>query len=217
MSAADFLFSPEVQKLLMVLYAAPDQQFSTSELARRAKLEEAETTLTVEHLVRSGIVKRLAAKADQGDTVQVDRSFVFHNELRNIALKSFAAAEPIRAMLRSKFKDSVVRAFVLGEDAQGTVELLVVHGRLVPDEATMTTACQKLSKTMGRHLKVHVIPINRLNGMSPRDPLSSKLSATSVHEVVALGDTKAALPVERSSLLQAARKKLATLARPSAR
>jgi hypothetical protein len=162
-------------------------------------------------------VKRLAAQADQGDTVQVDRSFVFHNELRNIALKSFAAAEPIRAMLRSKFKDSVVRAFVLGEDAQGTVELLVVHGRLVPDEATMTTACQKLSKTMGRHLKVHVIPINRLNGMSPRDPLSSKLSATSVHEVVALGDTKAALPVERSSLLQAARKKLATLARPSAR
>jgi hypothetical protein len=70
---------------------------------------------------------------------------------------------------------------------------------------------------MGRHLKVHVIPITRLNGMSPRDPLSSKLSTATVHEVVALGDTRAALPVERNSLLQAARKRLATLARPSAR
>lgn len=216
MSAADFLFSPEVQKLLTVLYAAPDQQFPTSELARRSKLAEAETALTVEHLVRSGIVRRQAAKADQAETVQVDRSFVFHDELRSIALRSFAAAEPIRSMLRSRFKDSVVRAFVLGEDAQGTVELLVVHGQLVPDEAAMAAACQKLSKTMGRHLKVHVIPLGRFNDMSPRDPLSSRISAATVHEIVALGDTKAALPVERGGLLQAARKKLATLARPSA-
>lgn len=66
MSAADFLFSPEVQKLLTVLYAATDQQFSTSELAGRAKLGEGETALTVEHLVRSGIVKRQAAKAREG-------------------------------------------------------------------------------------------------------------------------------------------------------
>lgn len=216
MSAADFLFSPEVQKLLVILYAAPDQQFTASELVRRSKLGEADAALTVEHLVKSGVVKRQAAKGEQAETLQVDRSFVFHDELRRIALKSFAAAEPIRSMLKSKFKDSVVRAFVLGEDAQGTVELLVVHGQLVPDEATMATACQKLSKSLGRHLKVHVVPLGRLDGMSPRDPLASKISAGNVHEIIALGDTKAQLPVEKGGLLQAARKKLATLARPSA-
>lgn len=215
MSAADFLFSPEVQKLLTVLYAAPaDEQFPTAELARRARLAEPEATATVGHLVGSGIVKRQAAKAEQPETIQIDRSFVFHDQLRSIALRSFAAAEPIRSMLRSRFKDSVVRAFVLGEDAQGTIELLVAHGQLVPDEATMAAACQKLSKSMGRHLKVHVIPLARLNGMSPRDPLAPKLSASTVHEIVALGDTKAALPVERGGLLQAARKRLATLGRP---
>ena len=148
--------------------------------------------------------------------VSVDRAFIFHDELRSIALKSFAAAEPVRSMLRTKFKDSVLRAFVLGEDKDGTVELLVVHGQLTPDEAAMTAACQKLSKNIHRHLKMHVISHARFNSLTPRDPLASKLAAPCALEIIALGDTKAQLPVERVSLLQSAKKKLATLSRPSA-
>lgn len=224
MSAADFLFAPEVQKLLKVVYAAPDQQFSASELAQRSKLDTADVARTLEHLVASGMLKRQKPKAqaeaeagepEVAETVQVDRSFVFYPELRSIALKSFAAAEPIRSMLRSKFKDSVVRAFMLGEDKDGTVELLVAHGQLTPDEAAMTTACQKLSKTLHRHLKVHVVSISRLDGLAPRDPLAAKLSAACAFELIALGETKARLPVERVGFLQSARKKLATLSRAS--
>jgi len=225
MSAADFLFAPEVQKLLKVVYAAPDQQFSTGELAQRSKLDAADVARTLEHLVASGMLKRQKPKAraeaeeaeepEVAETVQVDRSFVFYAELRSIALKSFAAAEPIRSMLRSKFKDSVVRAFMLGEDEDGTVELLVAHGQLTPDEAAMTAACQKLSKTLHRHLKVHVVSISRLDGLAPRDPLAAKLSAACTFELIALGETKARLPVERVGFLQSARKKLATLSRSS--
>ncbi|SDI44926.1 hypothetical protein SAMN05444748_105174 [Variovorax sp. OV700] len=202
----------------MVAYAAPDQQFSCSELARRSKLDPADAERTLEHLVGSGILKKQKPKADQADadTVSIDRSFLFHDELRNIALKSFAAAEPVRSMLRAKFKDSVLRAFVLGEDKDGTVELLVVHGQLTPDEAAMTAACQKLSKNIHRHLKMHVISHARFNSLTPRDPLASKLAAPCALEIIALGDTKAQLPVERVSLLQSAKKKLATLSRPSA-
>lgn len=58
MSAADFLFAPEVQKLLKVVYAAPDQPFAASELARRSKLDPADVARTLEHLVGSGILKR---------------------------------------------------------------------------------------------------------------------------------------------------------------
>lgn len=228
MSAADFLFAPEVQKLLKVLYAAPEQQFSNAELARRTKMDAADVARTLAHLVGSGMLKQQKHKpkqqpeADPGEadaaeeTVQVDRAFVFHDELRSIALKSFAAAEPIRAMLRSKFKDSVVRAFLLGEDKDGTLELLVVHGQLTPDEAAMTTACQKLSKTLHRHLKVHVVSNTRLDNLAPRDPLSAKLSMVGVLELIALGETKARLPAERVGFLQSARKKLATLSRASA-
>lgn len=219
MSAADFLFAPEVQKLLKVVYAAPDQQFSTSELAQRSKLDAADVARTLAHLVASGMLKRQMPKPkaqeepEAAETFQVDRSFVFYPELRGIALKSFAAAEPIRSMLRSRFKDSVVRAFLLGEDEDGTLELLVAHGQLTPDEAAMTTACQKLSKSLHRHLKVHVVSIARLDGLAPRDPLAAKLSAACAFELIALGETKARLPAERIGFLQSARKKLATLSR----
>ncbi|QFZ86410.1 hypothetical protein GFK26_28405 [Variovorax paradoxus] len=216
MSAADFLFAPEVQKLLMVAYAAPDQPLTSSELARRSKLDPADVARTLEHLVGSGILKKHRPKADPTEsveTVEINRAFVFHDELRRIAMKSFAAAEPVRAMLRAKFKDSVVRAFVLGVEEDGTLELLVVHGELTPDETAMKAACQKLSKNIHRHLKMHVISNARFNGLTPRDPLASKLAAASVIEVIALGDTKARLPVEKIGLLQSAKKKLATLSR----
>lgn len=213
MSAADFLLSPAVQKLMQVVYADPDQSFSVNELAQRTKLEPGEVDQTLEHLVKSGILARLKVKAEEPETVKADRSFVFYRELRSIALKSFAAAEPIRAMLRSKFKNSVVRAFVLGEDDDNVIELLIVHGAITPDEAAMTQACTKLSKTLHRHLQVHVISMARLNGLTSRDALAAKLAAASAFEIIAQGDTKAQLPTERLGLLQSAKKKLAALSR----
>ena len=95
-------------------------------------------------------------------------------------------------------------------------ELVEGAGQLTPDEAAMTAACQKLSKNIHRHLKMHVISHARFNSLTPRDPLASKLAAPCALEIIALGDTKAQLPVERVSFLQSAKKKLATLSRPSA-
>lgn len=157
MSAADFLLSPEVQKLLKVVYANPTSRFAVDELAKASKLSVEEVERTQEHLLKSGILTRSKTTTDAPDAVCANTSFVFYSELRSIALKSFAAAEPVRVMLRSKFKDSVLRAFVLGECPDGTVELLVVHGQKVPDEKDMSAACQKLSVSIGRHLQVHVI------------------------------------------------------------
>ncbi|WP_219216860.1 MarR family transcriptional regulator [Variovorax boronicumulans] len=211
MSAADFLLSPAVQKLMQVLYAAPDQLFSASELAQRTKQERSEVDAIVEHLVRSGLLAKQQTSADQPETVKVDRSFVFHRELRSIALKSFAAAEPIRHMLRSKFKNAVVRAFVLGEHDDNTIEILVVHGAVMPDEASMAAACKKLSKSLHRHLQVHVISSDRLDGLTSRDALAIRLAAASAFEIIAPGDTKAVLPTQRPGLLQSAKKKLASL------
>jgi hypothetical protein len=214
-SAADFLLSPAVQKLLQVVYAAPDQPHSASELARRTKLALDEVERTLEHLVESGILARQKGEPDAPAPVTVNRSFVFHRELRSIALKSFAAAEPIRAMLRAKFKDSVVRAFILGENAQdSTVELLVVHGAVMPDRAAMAAACQKLSKSLYRHLQVHVISNARFEELAQRrDVLADKLAGPSAFEIIAPGDTKAQLPAARRGLLHSAKRTLAALTR----
>ncbi|MGJ7543377.1 hypothetical protein [Variovorax sp. LT1R16] len=202
-----------MQKLMQVVYSAPDHWFSSKELAQRTKLEPGELESTLEHLVRSGILASQKLHADQPGTVRVDPSFVFHRELRSIALKSFAAAEPIRAMLRSRFKDSVVRAFILGEDDNNVIELVVVHGAVTPDEAAMTAACQKLSKSLHRHLQVHVVSMTRLSDPSHRDPLVTRLAAASTFEIIAPGQTRAQLPTERLGLLQSAKKKLAALSR----
>jgi DNA-binding Lrp family transcriptional regulator len=202
-----------VQKLLLAVYAAADEPHPASELARRTKLAPDEVERTIEHLVESGILARQKGEPDAPATVTLDRSFIFHRELRSIALKSFAAAEPIRAMLRAKFKEAVVRAFILGEDAHdNTIELLVVHGAVMPDRATMATACQKLSKSLHRHLQVHVISNARFEALTrPRDALAEKLAAPSAFEIIAPGDTKAQLPTARRGLLHSAKKTLAAL------
>ena len=212
MSSADFLLAPEVQKLLKVVFAEPSGKFGVSELAKRTRLDVDDVARTREHLVKSGILTLHSAKDGEPGCVSANTSFVFYRELRNIALKSFAAAEPLRTMLRSKFKDSVLRAFVLGEGTDGTVEVLVVHGQLVPDEAAMSEACRKLSTSIGRHLNVHVISSKRFTGLTARDSLGAKVVGPSAIEIIAEGDTKAKPQIEGDSLLESARAKLAALA-----
>jgi hypothetical protein len=217
MSSADFLLSPEVQKLLQVLFSAPQKQFSTDALAKTTKLSATDVTRTLEHLTKSGILNRHRTADDEADAVSVDTSFVFYAELRRIALKSFAAAEPIRRLLRTRFKTSVMRAYVLGEDDDSNVELLVVHGELVPDQADMAAACGRLSASIGRHLKVHVISHSRYASLTRRDALGAKLTSGFTFEIIGEDDTKAKAPAQRQGLLQSARKRLASFARQSQR
>lgn len=213
MSSADFLLSPEVQKLLQVLFSEPGDQFSTDALAKTTRLSVADAAHTVGHLIKSGILTLHGTASNGAKTVSVDTSFVFYAELRRIALKSFAAADPIRRMLRTKFKASVMRAFILEEDDDSSVELLVVHGELIPDQADMAAACQRLSTSIGRHLTVHVISHSKYVSLTPRDALGAKLLAQGAFEIIGEGDTKARAPVQRQGLLQSAREKLAALAR----
>ncbi|KWT98099.1 MULTISPECIES: hypothetical protein [unclassified Variovorax] len=213
MSAADFLLSPGVQKLLTVLYAHPGQQFSPLELAKTCKLDTDELEGTLGHLLSSGVLTKCKPAEGQAEQVTANVSFVFYQELRTIALKSFAAAEPLRAMLRSKFKESVLRAFILGEaGAAGTLELLIVHGKVAPDQAALAAALQKVVKAISRQLQVHVLSHGEFRGLGPRDALTRKLASKSSFEIVALGDTKAEVPTERVSLLRRATKRLASLA-----
>ncbi len=213
MSSADFLLSPEVQKLLQVLFSEPQKQFSADALAKRTKLSTGDVTNTLEHLIKSGILTLHGAAGDGVETVSVDTSFVFYAELRRIALKSFAAAEPLRRILRTKFKASVMRAFILEEDDDSKVELLVVHGELVPDQADMAAACGRLSASIGRHLTVHVISHDKYVSLTTRDALGAKLAASSAFEIIGSGDTKAKAPTQPQGLLQSARRKLAALTR----
>src|SRR3954465_7712571 len=107
MGAADFLLAPEVQKLLQLVFPRPDAALTTTDIAKACKLDPDTVERTQEHLVQCGILTRRKPGTDGLAAVCANPAFVFYGELRSIALKSFAAAEPVRAMLRSKFRQSV--------------------------------------------------------------------------------------------------------------
>lgn len=213
-SAADFLLAPEVQQILKTVFSDPSKQYTRSALAKATRLTPDDVERTQQHLLQSGILIQHPTDANgEAGSVSANTGFVFYPELRRIALKSFAAAEPLRAMLRSKFKDSVLQAVLLGEDAEGTLELLVVHGERLPDEAAMASACQKLRSTLGRHLHVHVMNHASFVAHAARTQLVQRLVAGEAVQILAPGETKAQPGRERNGLLLIARSRLASLKR----
>ncbi len=214
-SAADFLLAPEVQQILKTVFAEPTKPYSRSALAKATRLTPDDVERTQQHLLQSGILIQHPAEAEaeaeadgEAGPVSANTGFVFYAELRRIALKSFAAAEPLRAMLLSRFKDSVLQAVLLGEDAEGTLTLLVVHGERQPDAAAMATACQKLRSTLGRHLQVHVLGHASFEAHAARTRLAQRLASGEAMQIIAPGETKARAPSRRGGLLQAAKARL---------
>lgn len=208
-SAADFLLAPEVQQILKTVFAEPTQTFSRAALAKATRLTPDDVERTQQHLLQSGVLIQHPGQADgEAGPVSANTGFVFYAELRRIALKSFAAAEPLRAMLRAKFKDSVLQAVLLGEDAEGTLTLLIVHGERLPDATAMAAACQKLRGTLGRHLQVHVLSETSFAAHAARIQLAQHLAAGEAMQILAPGETKARAASGRGGLLQAAKARL---------
>lgn len=213
MSVADFLLSPEVQQIIKLAYAQPSEQFTAAALAGSARIEAATVESTLHHLVASGILLCTLQGEDQAATHSANTAFVFYPELRRIALKSFAAAEPLRAMLRSKFRDSVLRAILLGEDeAAGAVDLLLVHGEKCPPREDLDAALQKLRKSgaLRMHLRVQVMSDLRFDALHPHG-LPEPGAGTAI-AILSPGDTKARPSPRGSRLLHAAKRHLTRFA-----
>ena len=188
MSAADFLLSPAVQRLLQALYAEPTRQFTVAELAKQCKLDAAEVQATLAHLLASGVLASGDAQADPTATCSANTAFVFYPELRRIALKSFAAAEPLRAMLRARFRASVLRAFLAGEDhATGALVLVIVYGDTAPDKAALDAALHKLLKTgaIRQHVQAYVMREPQFDALKPGEALHAQLAGDMCVELVA--------------------------------
>jgi len=215
MSVADFLLSQEVQQIIKIAYAQTSEQFTAAALAKMTRLELPAIESTLEHLATSGILVRTEAPDEQPATHGANTAFMFYPELRRIALKSFAAAEPLRAMLRSKFRDSVLRAFILGEDeAAGTVDLLIVHGEKCPPKEDLDAALQKLRRSgaVRLHLHVQVMADTRFDALHPDGIPASGTGAGTPIAILSPGETKARPSPDRTSLLDAARRHLTRFA-----
>lgn len=210
MGVADFLLSPAVQALLQVVFAEPARRFPAAELAKLSRLDVAEVEQTLPHLVEAGVL----ARDDAGAEVPgfgANTAFVFYPELRRIALKSFAAAEPLRAMLRSRFRGVVHKAFVLGEEpTSGALLLLLVYEDAAPEKALLDLALRKLLKTgaIRQHVQADVVSVRRFESLRPGDPLHARLAADTCVDI-SPPPARMAKPVpERPGLLARARQRL---------
>lgn len=219
MGSADFLLSPLVQQLLKAVLADPAQAFSVAELATFAKAELAQVEQTTAHLVASGVLLREISTAGEIEMLRANTAFVFYAELRRIALKSFAAAEPLGAMLRSKFRGAVSRAFVLGEDGSGALQLLLVYGQSAPDKALLDQALRRLLKSgaIRQHVQVDVITERRFDARKPGDAwhtlLASDLCVDISPAAAGKPKPKAAQAPAPMGLLAKARRRLAGFGR----
>lgn len=215
--AADFLFSPAVQELLKAVLAEPARQFTVAQAAAQSRMDVAEVEPLIAHLLAAGVLA--SSMEGEARTVRADTAFVFYPELRRIALKSFAAAEPLRAMLRTRFRGTVSQAFVLGEDAgSGMVDLLLVYEDAPPDRDALDRALRRLlqSGALRQHVQVQVLPRKQVDALRPGDALRARLAADSCTDISpppARRPKAAPASVAPTGLLARARQRLARLGR----
>ena len=112
MSAADFLLSPGMQKVLGSVFAAPKRSFTLNELLDRAAGGRGNSQRQIERLIAAGVLAEEPRRARQR-SIKANTGFFFYPELRSIALKSFGLAEPLREALKP-FEHEIEEAFVFG-------------------------------------------------------------------------------------------------------
>ncbi len=220
MGSADFLLSVEVQELLKTAYARPAEPFTTNEVSKAGRADPAAFELALEQLLAQRVLLAGPATKEQGEgdarpaMYLANTDFIVYPELRRMALKSFAAAEPLRQMLRSKFRRAVRQAWILGENPlAGTVSVLVVHGEQMPDRAELDAALRKLLKSgrMRMHLEVQVLSEAAFRRQRRVEPLRSRLTGDGCIELVAPDKARADEGAAPRGLLERARHRLAAL------
>lgn len=153
MSAADFLLTPTVQRLLGLVLLQPNRTFTLRELIQHAGKGVGGVQAQVEKLVRAGVLQDEPRRGRQR-SIRCNPDFVLYEELRSIAYKTFAIAEPLREAL-NPFVSHIKQAFIFGSVAKGTdtagsdIDLMVIGSASLLD---MTARLHDLDQRLGRRI-----------------------------------------------------------------
>ncbi len=130
MSAVDFLFLPGIQKVLGQTYSHLDRDFTLNELLVNAPGGRGTNQRHIDRLIQAGVLAEGPRRARQR-SIRANTNYFLFDELRSIALKTFALKEPLHDALRP-FKDQIQEAFVFGsiakqtDTSQSDIDLIVV-------------------------------------------------------------------------------------------
>ena len=153
MSAVDFLFLPGVQKMLGQTYSHLDQDFTLNELLADAPGGRGTNQRHIDRLIQAGVLTEGPRRARQR-SIKANTNYFLFDELRSIALKTFALKEPLQDALQP-FKDQIQEAFVFGsiakqtDTAQSDIDLIIVgNAPLVAIDEVISQAEKSLKRTI---------------------------------------------------------------------
>ncbi|MBC7610358.1 MAG: nucleotidyltransferase domain-containing protein [Polaromonas sp.] len=180
MSAADFLFTPSMQRVLAQVFVEPEQSFTLNELLVQAGGGRGGGQKQIERLLASGVLQEGPRRARQR-SIKVNTGFFLYPELRGIVLKSFGLAEPLRSALKP-FETQIDEAFVFGSVAKGTdthnsdIDLIVVGDAPL---MAMTDAMLEAGKSLGREVHLNLYGSDEWAKLKQVDPVLAQISEAS--------------------------------------
>jgi len=178
MSAADFLFTPSVQRVLAATLSQPYRAYTLQELLALAASGRGNTQLQIEKLVAAGVLQEEPRRGRQR-SIRANRDYFLFPELSSIVRKTFGVAEPLKAALHP-FSSNIEEAFVFGSIAKGTdtqgsdIDLIVVGAAPLLD---LSEALHNLEQDLGRAVHLSLYEPQEWLELIERDPVVRQISS----------------------------------------
>ena len=155
MSLADALFPKTRQRILGLLFSAPERELYMREIARLTDVTVSAIQRELDQLSRAGIL--LETKRGNQRVFRANRDCPLYEELVGFAIKTYGIADLLREAIRPFHPQ---RAFIFGSIAKKTdrassdVDVLVAGDDL--DYSRLMNACLDLQARIGRTINVKV-------------------------------------------------------------
>ena len=177
MSAADFLFTPSMQRVLAATLAHPQRAYTLEELLSLAAAGRGSAQKQIERLIAAGVLKEETRRGRQR-SIQANPEYFLYPELSSIVRKSFGLAEPLKEVLR-RFAHSIEEAFVFGSVAKGTdtqhsdVDLAVIGTASLLE---MSEAVHNVELELGRAIHLSLYQPEEWRELVARDPVIAQIA-----------------------------------------
>lgn len=159
-SLADALFTKTQQRVLGVLFGAPERSFHTSEVIRTAGTGSGAAQRELAKLEDCGLV--IGRRVGRQKHFQANASSPLFAELRSIVLKTVGLAEPLREALKP-LAPTIRAAFVYGsvakaEDHSGSdIDLMLISESLTYGD--VFEVLERVAKKVGRSVNPTVYTV----------------------------------------------------------
>ena len=177
MSAVDFLFLPGIQKVLGQTYSHLDQDFTLNELLANAPGGRGSNQRHIDRLIHAGVLTEGPRRAKQR-AIKANTNYFLFDELRSIALKTFALKEPLQAALQP-FKHQIQEAFVFGSIAKKTdtarsdIDLIIVGNAPL---LAITEVISQAEQILKRTINLSLYASDEWGGLKVNDPVLSQIA-----------------------------------------